>query len=86
MVKQDGAQNSPFPVLNLPSAISVEESHLDYFRLFLFPKEAVVAKDLPPLCFSKEDLQFHMKQSTGCSVFFQQKFSYNYDIINIWEE
>lgn len=70
MVKQDGAQNSPFPVLNLPSAISVGESHLDYFRLFHFPKGAVVAKDLPPFCFSKEDLQFHVKLSTGWLVFF----------------
>lgn len=75
-----------FLCFNLASAVSVGESYLDHFRLCPFPKQAVVAKDLPPFCFSEEDLRFHRKLSTGCFVCFQQKFSYNYDQINIWEE
>lgn len=45
-----------------------------------------MAKDLPLYCFSVEDLWFYVTLSTRCSVHFQHKFNYNYDLTNIWEE
>ena len=75
-----------FLCFSLASAVSAGESYLGHFRLSRFLKGAALAKDLPPFCFSEEDLRFHVKRSTGCFVRFRHKFNYSYDEINIWEK